>query len=359
MSPWGNKNSIWMTDLPNIVFFGSDEICLPFLNYIHNEGASQCRLRAVISQPDRRQGRGKKLQQNPVAAWATEHGFELLQPEKPTRDLAEWLIAEQTAVAFVMAYGHFLPKSLREAPMHGMVNFHGSLLPKYRGASPVETALALGESEAGVALMQVVKEMDAGGVADVESVCIEKSDTGPSLRAKIGEAVVPLMQRNLAATLAGELEFEPQDVSQATFCRKISKDDAALDFTQSANSIDARLRAFTPWPGGYFDHGDVRIKVGRVEPTSDDAGRACGPQQAGTNAEGHSIGISNPSSRKPGTVLDCTEGVLVATGEGLLRILELQRPGGKMLPAKDFLRGYEIQPGECLPSVPQLGLLVD
>lgn len=322
-------------NLPNIVFFGSDAICLPFLNYIHSEGASLCRLRAVISQPDRRQGRGKKLQQNPVAAWATEHGIELLQPEKPTRELAEWLIAEQTAVAFVMAYGHFLPKSLREAPQHGMVNFHGSILPKYRGASPVETALALGESEVGVALMQVVKEMDAGGVADVETVCIENSDTGPSLRVKIGEAVVPLMQRNLAATLAGELEFQAQDVSQATFCRKISKDDAALDFTQSAAAIDARLRAFTPWPGGYFDHGDLRIKVGIVEP------------------------IETTTDTEPGTILDCSDAVVVATGKGALRMLELQRPGGKMLPAVEFLRGYELTPGEVLPSVPSAPLLVD
>ena len=324
-----------MTNLPNIVFFGSDAICLPFLNYIHSEGAGQCRLRAVISQPDRRQGRGKKLQQNPVAAWATENGIELLQPEKPTRELAEWLIAEQTAVAFVMAYGHFLPKSLREAPLHGMVNFHGSILPKYRGASPVETALALGEQEAGVALMQVVKEMDAGGVADVETVCIENTDTGPSLRAKIGEAVVPLMRRNLAATLAGELDFKSQDVSQATFCRKISKDDAALDFTQSADAIDARLRAFTPWPGGYFDHGDVRIKVGRVEPLAD-----CVEAQ-------------------PGVVLSCDDAVVVATGQGALRLLELQRPGGKMLPAVDFLRGYELAVGEVLPSVSSVPLLLD
>lgn len=324
-----------MTNLPNIVFFGSDAICLPFLNYIHTECVGQCRLRAVISQPDRRQGRGKKLQQNPVAAWATENGIELLQPEKPTRELAEWLVAEQVAAAFVMAYGHFLPKSLREAPLHGMVNFHGSILPKYRGASPVETALALGEQEAGVALMQVVKEMDAGGVADVETVCIENTDTGPSLRAKIGEAVVPLMRRNLAATLAGELDFKSQDVSQATFCRKISKDDAALDFTQSADAIDARLRAFTPWPGGYFDHGDVRIKVGRVEPLAD-----CVEAQ-------------------PGVVLSCDDAVVVATGQGALRLLELQRPGGKMLPAVDFLRGYELAVGEVLPSVSSVPLLLD
>ena len=131
-----------MSELPNIVFFGSDAICLPVLNYLQHEAADECVLRAVVSQPDRRQGRGKKLQPNPVAAWAAENGVELLQPESPTRELAQWLATEQTAVSLVMAYGHFFQKALREAAPQGMWNFHGSLLPNYRGASPVETALA-------------------------------------------------------------------------------------------------------------------------------------------------------------------------------------------------------------------------
>jgi methionyl-tRNA formyltransferase len=126
-----------MSELPNIVFFGSDAICLPVLNYLKHEAADECVLRAVVSQPDRRQGRGKKLQPNPVAAWAAENGVELLQPESPTRELAQWLATEQTAVSLVMAYGHFLQKSLRDAAPQGMWNFHGSLLPNYRGASPV------------------------------------------------------------------------------------------------------------------------------------------------------------------------------------------------------------------------------
>ena len=313
-----------MSDRPKVVFFGSDAICLPFLNYLIAEGAEQCELRAVISQPDRRQGRGKKLQPNPVAAWASEKGLELLQPAKPTRELADWLVAEQVAVSFVMAYGHFLPKPLREAASNGIVNFHGSILPAYRGASPVETAIAQGELETGVALMQVVKEMDAGGVADVEKVCIEKTDTGPMVRAKIGEAVVPLMRRNLAATLSGRLNFVPQDTSRVTFCRKISKEDGALEFSLSASQIDARLRAFTPWPGGYFDHGSERIKVGRVSVVEGEVDAA------------------------PGTVIEVADGIRVATGAGSIWLRELQRAGGRMLPAGDFLRGYTIAEGDLL-----------
>lgn len=314
-----------MTELPNIVFFGSDAICLPVLNYLKHEAAGECVLRAVVSQPDRRQGRGKKLQPNPVAAWARENGVELLQPEKPTRELADWMVAEDTAVALVMAYGHFLQKSLREAARYGMLNFHGSLLPLYRGASPVETALASGDAETGVGLMRVVKEMDAGGVADSETVCIGKQDTGPELRAKVGEAVVPLLRRNLSAMLAGELQFKEQDLSQVTYCRKMCKEDGAVDFTLSAAAIDNRLRAFTPWPGGYFDHGESRIKVGRA-----------------------SVELECAESAEPGTVLSTTPVVRVATGQGVLCLHELQRPGARMLPVADFLRGYTISEGDQL-----------
>ncbi|MFQ3226061.1 MAG: methionyl-tRNA formyltransferase [Lentimonas sp.] len=313
-----------MSELPNIVFFGSDAICLPVLNYLQHEAAGKCVLRAVVSQPDRRQGRGKKLQPNPVAAWATEHGVELLQPEKPTHELADWMLEQQTAVALVMAYGHFLQKSLREAAAHGMWNFHGSLLPKYRGASPVETALASGDAETGVGLMQVVKEMDAGAVADVETVRIGEQDTGPELRAKVGEAVVPLLRRNLEAMLAGELQFAEQDLSQVTYCRKMCKEDGAVDFTLSASEIYNRLRAFTPWPGGYFDHGEERIKVGRASVELD------------------------RSVAEPGTVLSTELAVRVATGEGAICFHELQRPGARMLPVADFLRGYPMAEGDPL-----------
>lgn len=322
-----------MSTLPKIVYFGSDAICLPGLRYLHESAGSVCEVAAVVSQPDRRQGRGKKLQQNPVAAYASESGIPLMQPEKPDADLAEWMRSESIAVAYVMAYGHFLPKAVREAPAFGMLNFHGSLLPRFRGASPVETAIALGEKETGVCLMQVVKEMDAGAVADRERVCIEGTDTSPIVRAKVGEAVVPLLERSLKATLSGQLDFTRQDASQATFCRKLSKEDGALDFSQSAEAIEARLRAFTPWPGGFFEHQEVRIKVG-----------AC---RVGGVAEG----------QVPGTVLSVDGSLAVATGEGVLNIDELQRPGGRMLPVEDFLRGYPIDVGEQLPSQQNLPLL--
>lgn len=324
-----------MSFKPKIAYFGSDKICLPGLRYLSEEASHLCELALVVSQPDRRAGRGKQMQQNPVAAFASSHGIQLMQPDEPGSDLAAWLRDAECSLAFVMAYGHFLPKAIREAPKYGMLNFHGSLLPAYRGASPVETAICRGETRTGVSLMQVVREMDAGAVADEEPVCIEDSDTAPELRAKVGEAVVPLLRRNLAQAISGALPFKPQDSAEASFCRKIRKEDAALNFNQSAQSIVCRLRGFTPWPGGYFDHGPDRIKVGR----------------AGWRT------ATAPIKAQPGTVLAAGSTLDVATADGVLQIMELQRPGGRMLDVKSFLLGYAIRPGTVLPSVPGEPLL--
>ena len=314
-----------MSDLPNIVYFGSDAICLPGLDYLKHESAGQWNLRAIISQPDRRRGRGKQLQPNPVSAWALNSGVELLRPEKPSRELANWIQEQNIQVGLVMAYGHFLPKFMREAPRHGLLNFHGSLLPKYRGASPIETAIAMGETETGVSLMQIVREMDAGGVADMETLPVDKTIIASELRALAGEAVVALLHRNLSSILDGKLTFESQDEEQATFCRKLCKEDGLVDFTLPAIEIYNRFRAFLPWPGCCFVHGEKRIKVGRA-----------------------TVDPESMVSVNPGTVLAAKSSLQVATGKGLISFQELQLPGARMLPAADFLRGYSIGAGEQL-----------
>ena len=321
-------------NLPKIAYFGSDAICLPGLRYLREQCADLCELALVVSQPDRRQGRGKQLKQNPVAAYSSEAGIPLSQPEKPKREWVEEVALGGFRLGFVMAYGHFLPKSVREAPTHGLLNFHGSLLPAYRGASPVETALAMGEIETGVCLMEIAQEMDAGAVAGVERIPIHEEDYEADLRMRMGEAVVPLIDRHLSAALSGGLNFEAQDASQATFCRKISKQDGALDFNQPARLIDCRLRAFTPWPGGFFEICETLIKVGRAE------------------------ALPVRASKEPGRVLLAGETLDVATTDGVIRFYELQRPGGRMLPTEDFLRGFTIEVGEVLPSVPSEQLLV-
>lgn len=322
-----------MSNVPKVVYFGADAICLPGLRYLFERSGQQCELVAVVSQPDRRQGRGRQLLPNPVAAYAREQGIRLFQAEQPDSALADWLRETGVSVGFVMAYGHFLPRAVRCAPQYGLLNFHGSLLPAYRGASPVETAIAMGDLQTGVCLMQVVKEMDAGGVADRESVRIEPTETAVDVRGKVGAAVVPLLQRKLAAAVRGTLKFAPQDATRATYCRKIRKEDGALNFASGAAVIAARMRAFTPWPGGYFDHASTRIKVGD-----------CTVAAALEVAE-------------PGQVLSVGATLDVATGDGVIKFRELQRPGGRMLPVADFVRGYPIKIGEVLPSVEGAPLL--
>lgn len=313
--------------LPKLVFFGSDAICLPVLDYLLDEAASACELHAVVSQPDRAKGRGRKLQPNPVAAWARAAGVELLQPERPGADLAEWIRTHDVAVTLVMAYGEFLPGALRHAAGHEMLNFHGSILPRYRGASPVETAVAMGDHETGISLMRVDAEMDAGGVADVERIRIENTNTAGRVREKMGFAAVPLLRRNLEAILQGGLVFEEQDPEQASYCRKLVKGDGAIDFSLAAKAVYDRIRAFDPWPGSYFEHAGDRIKVGAARLMPGSVGAA------------------------PGSVLSTGDGLEVACGEGVVIFGELQRPGGRMLPATEFLRGYPLEAGRLLESV--------
>lgn len=311
--------------MPNVVFFGSDPISLPLLNYLRERAPDGVTLVGVVSQPDRRKGRGKQLSPNEISAWALEHGIELLRPEKPGPELEDWLREREVELALVMAYGHILKKSLLAVPARGFVNFHASLLPAYRGASPIETAVASGESETGVSLMRIVPKMDAGAVCDVERVDVGHSDTGASMRSKLADACAPLIERNLPALLDGTAAFTEQDPEAVTYCRKLEKADGALDFNAKAPQLAARVNGLFPWPGCYFDHEGVRIKV-----------------QGGHAESGHGA---------PGEILSATvDGLVVACGEGALRIENLQRPGAKMLTAGDFLRGYPLEPGTFLES---------
>ena len=322
-----------------IIFFGSDLICIPCIKYLHQHGANSCwELVAIVSQPDRRKGRGQSLKSNPVAEYAKLNKIKLFQPEKPNDSLVQWM-RDQADLSLVMAYGHFLNKKIREACPLGMYNFHGSKLPKFRGASPIETALALGESVTGVTFMKIEHKMDAGAIADYEEVQILKEDTAISLRSKIGYAVVPLLKRVLPKLSDGSLVCKEQPEVDSTYCRKLNKKDGLIDFNFSAKHIFDRWRAFYFWPGSYFYHGDQIIKLGSVE----------------IYKEGHSPNIESPA----GTILknDKDIGLIILTGRGLIRLLELQRPSGRMLPVDDFIRGYPLAEGECLGGGTSIDLL--
>jgi len=315
-----------------IAFFGSDAIAVPALNYLR--WAEGVELVGVVSQPDRPAGRGRHLHTNAVSAWAIAHGIPLLQPEKPGAEEEAWLRGHRVDIALVMAYGHILRRALLDSVPRGMWNLHASLLPTYRGASPVETVLASGEKETGVTLMGMVEQMDAGSVAGMERVPILSTDTGPILRNRLAEACVPLLQRHLRVLVDGTIKLHAQDEAKASYTRKLTKADGQADFTLSAVELERRLRAWQPWPGMSVEHHGQVLKMGAAMVVAE-------------SAEG-----------VPGTILRANEnGVDVATGMNVLRIQMLQRPGGRMLPVAEFLRGYHFEIGECLPSRPQRPLV--
>jgi methionyl-tRNA formyltransferase len=305
------------------IFMGADPIALPLLETLlaHPE----IDLCAVLTQPDRPSGRGKKLSPNPIKAWATTNGLEIRAPEKPSDAEIEWLQGLGIKLSLVMAYGHILRKSLLHSPPLGTWNFHASILPKHRGASPIESAILAGEQQTGVSLMQIVPKMDAGPVLDVEKVPITSEDTSPSLREKLSLACKPLLLRNIQKLLAGNLAPLPQDASAATYCTKISKNHGQIDFTQPAAQLERQTRAYFPWPGTYFDFNGTLIKVAKAKVV--------------------------PSSGQPhGTVLSADKsGLTIETPDGAIQFHQLQRPGGKMLPAETFFLGFQIPIGLVLP----------
>lgn len=320
-----------------LIFLGSDPITLPLLDRLVDHERGRVELIAVYTQPDKPVGRGQKVTANGIKTWAMARGIPVHQPEKITREVREAYAALRPDVALVMAYGKILRPAFIDAARLGTLNLHASLLPDFRGASPIQTSVATGATRTGVSLMRIVPELDAGPVADVEAVDIAPLDTALEVEAKLAAACVPLVVRNLDALAAGTLPFVEQDHARATFCRRLVKTDGALDFRAPAAALAARINGLFPWPATSFDLEGQPIKVGLADVATGQGGEA---------------------GAQPGQVLGAdADGLLVATGDGVLRMRRLQRPGGKLLPASDFLRGLPVAPGTLLPSAEMSPLL--
>lgn len=315
-----------------LVFLGSDPIALPLLTWLGNEGRSVAEVVGVFTQPDRAAGRGQKVQPNQIKTWAMQQALPVLQPEKLTEDVRAQLGGFHADLGLVMAYGHILRDEFMGTPRLGMLNLHTSLLPKYRGASPIQSAIANGERETGVTLMRIVRKLDAGPIADVERVPIAPLDTAREVEAKLADGCVPLLARALPRLADGTLTFTPQNDADATYCRKLEKADGALDFAAPAPSLAARINGLYPWPGCVTDIAGQIIKLGLAD---------------------IAVRSDCDASGNPGEVIGAdSSGLLVAAGEGVLRLRRLQRPGGKMLEAPEFLRGFPVATGTRLPSRP-------
>ncbi len=305
-------------------FFASDSIALDAIEALHN--SEEYKLVCVVSNPDKPKGRGKKLTPNDVSAWAIGNGVELMRPENGVDDATVARLRElDVELIVVMAYGHMLGDNVLNYGKYPCLNLHGSILPKLRGASPIESAILLGDAETGVSLMRIVKKMDAGAVCDIEKISIESSDTSQTLRSKFRKASAVLLMRNLPAIENGEAVFVEQKEEDATYTRKFDKSDAVIDFFANGKAICDRIRAFGF--GSFERNGEIfKVADATFERSSD-------------------------NSISCGTILDASaNGLLVSCADGAVKFMSLQKPCAKMMSARDFFMGYKIEKNEVLKS---------
>ncbi|MCB9596944.1 MAG: methionyl-tRNA formyltransferase [Sandaracinaceae bacterium] len=299
------------------IFFGTPQLAVPSLEAL----ASIADVALVVCQPDRPAGRGLKLQPPPVKARALELGFEVAQPTRvKTPDFAASLRAVEADVAVVIAYGRILPRAVLDAPRRGCVNVHASLLPKWRGAGPIQWAIVNGDTETGVCLMQMDEGMDTGPVLACASTPIDPDETGGALGTRLAQMGADLIVAELPRWVAGAITPTPQDHARATMAPLIDKEDGRIDWRRPARAVHDRVRGLHPWPGAFTTLGDTTLKV-------------------------HSTRVVEGGGA-PGEVLRAdASGIVVACGEGAVAIHELQLAGKRRLEAGPFLGGHPIDVG--------------
>lgn len=312
----------------------SDAIALDSIRALFDGGCPGFELACAVSNPDRPKGRGKKLSPNDVSAWALENGVELLRPEgAPDESDVARMRELGVEMIVVMAYGRMLKKNVLEYGRYPCLNLHASLLPQLRGASPVETAIALGFKSTGVSLMAIEPRMDSGPVCAAAEVAIEPSDGSASLRGKIAAAAARLLAENISSVADGSAKFEPQDESRATYTRKIAKEDLFLDFRLPAEEIANRARAFS---FAVAEIGGEAVKLSNAFAAARMRGGAeCGEVVAASRADG----------------------LRIACGAGDIVFGAIQRPCSKMLSAPEFFAGNSIEVGKVLKSFDSRPLL--
>lgn len=313
-----------------VTFMGTAELACPSLKALAADG--QYQVVQVITQPDRPQGRDLKLQPSPVKATALELGLEVFQPEKVRCAEAQKTIASQKPdIIVVAAYGQILPQSLLDLPRWGCLNVHASLLPKHRGAAPIQWAILNDDAETGVTIMRVDAGLDTGDILTVEKTAILESDNAQTLHDRLAMMGARLLVQTIPNYIAGQIQPRPQSNDQASYARKITKQDGLIDWSLSAHQIWNRVRAFAPWPGA-FSYTDVPapiiIKIWEAIPV-------------------------NAPTRSPGEIISAdASGILVACGQQALKLTTIQREGKRRMPSGQFLAGCHLAAGQRLTAPP-------
>lgn len=303
-----------------IVFMGTPDFAVPSLQALIDAGHDVC---AVYTQPDKPQGRKQILTAPPVKTLALEHDIPVFQPNTLKNEDEQARLRELAPeVIIVVAYGKLLPKAVLDIPPHGCINVHGSLLPRWRGAAPIQWAVIAGDEMAGVTTMQMAEGLDTGDMLLTYETKVGEKETAGELFDRLAQSGAELLTQTLVKL--DEITPRPQDDAQSCYAHMLDKQMAVIDWSRSAHEIDCLIRGLNPWPIALTTLSGERLKVFAAEKAADNG--------------------------EPGTVLeaDPKKGLTVACGEGALRLTEIQLVGGKRMKANDFLRGHAIEVGTKL-----------
>jgi methionyl-tRNA formyltransferase len=306
-----------------LIFCGTPQFAVPTLERLIGEKHD---VELVMTNPDEPSGRGYEVKPSPVKRAALKAGLAVFQPIKFKDDAtAAFLSTFRPDLIVVVAYGHIIPKWMIDLPIHGCVNLHASLLPKYRGAAPIQWAIMRGESATGVTIMKIDEGLDTGDILLQREVPIEDEDTTETLSQRLSGMGADLLVETLPKLIRGEIEPQPQDHTQATFAPSLKKEDGRIDWKLRAEEIGWRVRGLKPWPGAYTSFRSKNLHIGSASPASGQVG----------------------PGNEPGTLLPDRGILRVVCGQGtLLEVRELQLEGRKHVPARDFLNGARPAPGE-------------
>ena len=307
-----------------LIFMGTPDFSVPALEALIAGGHQ---VEAVVTQPDKRRGRGKEMQMTPVKTAALSHGIPVLQPEK-VKNNPEFLAKVKEIcpdAIVVIAFGQILPKEILELPKYGCINIHASLLPKYRGAAPIQWAIIDGEAETGVTTMYMEEGLDTGDMLLKTVVPIEKDETGGSLHDKLAAAGGPLILETLKGLESGALTRMPQ-VGETCYAKILTKALGNVDWSMDAEAIERLIRGLSPWPSAYSHLDGKTVKLWKAQVCEEDL-------NGDDVLPGEIVGVSKDS-------------IFVKTGKGLLAVKELQLEGKKRMDAGAFLRGYSLKAGD-------------
>ncbi|MCD8369634.1 MAG: methionyl-tRNA formyltransferase [Clostridiales bacterium] len=314
-----------------IVFMGTPDFSVPTLKSLLD---SRHQVIAVVTQPDKPKGRGRAVAMSPVKECALEHGIPVYQPVR-ARDAT--FIREMEALApdvmVVIAFGQILSQDLLDVPRYGCVNIHASLLPKYRGASPIQWAVLNGDEETGVTTMQMAAGMDTGDILETVTVRLDPKETGGSLFDRLSQLGGNLILSTLERMEQGTIVPQPQNDAEATYVKKIPKTMGEIDWSSDASSIERLVRGLNPWPSAYTHVGGKMLKIWEADVLPEDA---------------------SANIVEPGKVLEASgSSLLVAAGRGVLKITSLQLEGKKRMDTAAFLRGYSLKTGDRMGTHPE------